>query len=213
MRTTLDGVLRTVLDRLPDGLLIEAGDAIIYLNDAYAQSLGYRSARDLIGATVLDIADEEDSERLRWYGRCREEGKPAPYRYTFRARRRDRSIVTFDASISSVWWRGQFLITTVTREIVSPAEPRSAPIASGLKPLSAREYEVLSHLLAGRRSKEIARLLDISEKTVGTLRSRAYHKLALRSDLDLFRYAADNGLLNDRTAREILSPADISSSR
>lgn len=177
-------------------MLVEAGDRIVYLNAAYAQLLGYRSTTDLYTATIRDIAHEDDLERLSWFGKCRQEGKPAPTRYTFRARSRSSAIVTLDASISQTQLDGETLITTIVREAVSAA-PRTDLLTAlpGLKRLSAREAEVLDHVMAGRRSKEIASLLGISEKTIGTHRSRAFRKLAVRNDRDLFRIAAAQGAI------------------
>src|SRR5688572_16361378 len=91
---------RVVLDAAPDGVLIECGDRIAYVNPAYARLLHYPSATELSSATINEIAHPDDLDRLRWFGRCRSEGKPAPTRYTFRARARDGEVVTFDASIS-----------------------------------------------------------------------------------------------------------------
>jgi DNA-binding CsgD family transcriptional regulator len=62
-----------------------------------------------------------------------------------------------------------------------------------MKTLSPREGKVIEHLLAGRRSKEIALLLEVSEKTICTHRARAFSKLALRGIADLFRVAAECG--------------------
>ena len=53
----------------------------------------------------------------------------------------------------------------------------------------------MQHLLAGKRSKEIALILEVSEKTIWTHRARAFQKLALRGVADLFRVAAEAGLI------------------
>jgi PAS domain S-box-containing protein len=189
MRPILDRQFRAVLDNAPDGVLVESGDAIAYVNSAYARILGYANPAELWTATIEDIAHPDDVERLRWFGRCRSEGKPAPTRYTFNARTRGGDVVTLDASISAVRAEGDLLITTIVRELhVEKRAPLELP---GTKRLSAREREVVQHLLAGRRSKEIALILDISEKTVDTHRSRAFQKLALRGVADLFRVAND----------------------
>ena len=190
MRPILDRQFRAVLDSAPDGVLVEAGDSIAYVNCAYARMLGYDNPAQLCTATIDDIAHPDDVERLRWFGRCRSEGKPAPTRYTFSARKRDGEVITLDASISAVRAEGDLLITTIVRELhVEKRAPLELP---GTKKLSAREREVVQHLLAGRRSKEIALILDISEKTVDTHRSRAFQKLGLRGIGDLFRVATDN---------------------
>lgn len=193
----VDRHYRAVLDNVPDGVLIESSDRIAFVNSAYAHLLGYSSAVQLAYATIRDIAHPEDLERLMWFGNCRRDGKPAPTRYTFRARASDARIVTFDASISHTRVDGDVLITTVVRALARDQEKKEAcPISlPGMQRLSPREREVIEHLLAGRRSKEIAAMFDVSEKTIGTHRSRAFQKLALRSDLDLFRLAAERGLI------------------
>ncbi|CAI07439.1 Two-component response regulator [Aromatoleum aromaticum EbN1] len=56
-----------------------------------------------------------------------------------------------------------------------------------LQRLSTREREVLDHLLAGSTSKDIARLLDISYKTVDVHRANVLRKLGVTSYLDLKR--------------------------
>lgn len=197
MARMLDRHYRTVLDDVPDGVLIESADRITFINSAYAHLLGYASAVQLCYSTIRDIAHPDDLDRLMWFGKCRREGKPAPTRYTFRARASDARVVTFDASISHTRVDGDLLITTIVRALAHDAEKKEAcPISlPGMQRLSPREREVIEHLLAGRRSKEIAALLDVSEKTIGTHRSRAFQKLALRSDLDLFRLAAERGLI------------------
>lgn len=189
----LDRHFRAVLDNAPDGVLIEAGECIAYVNEPYAHMLGYRSLTELAGATIRDIAHPEDFERLSWFGHCRALGQPAPARYSFRARGRG-AIVTFDASVSMTRMDGELLIMTVVREL---PEARAAAefILPGLERLSPRELDVLRLLLLGKRSKEIAALWNVSEKTIGTHRSRAFRKLALRSDLDLFRLAAEMGAI------------------
>jgi PAS domain S-box-containing protein len=194
MRAIPDGQLRTVLDHAADGVLVESGDHILYLNPAYAQMLGYPSTTELWEATIQDIVHPEDFERLRWFSRCRSEGKPAPTRYTFRAQRRGGGVVTFDASISTAPFGGEVMITTIVRELESAVEDGDRDFTvPGTKSLSEREREVLRHVVTGRRSKEIALLLGISEKTICTHRSRAFRKLGLRSDLELFRLAAERG--------------------
>ena len=189
----LDRHFRAVLDNAPDGVLVEAGDRVAYANPAYARMLGYRSVTEL-SDTIRDIAHPEELERLRWFGRCRAQGRPAPTRYTFRACGRGGAVVTFDASVSMSRMDGEILITSIVRELEEMPRPAEFTIP-GLERLSAREDEVLRYLLAGKRSKEIAVMLNVSEKTIGTHRSRAFRKLSLQSDLDLFRMAVKVGAI------------------
>lgn len=191
MRAMLDRHFRMVLDSAPDGVLVECGEEIAYVNAAYARLLGYER-RELTATTIRDIAHPDDVERLRWFGHLREEGKPAPTRYTFRARARS-GVITLDASISAAYCDGQLLITTVAREL-APPQAGTAPRAlelPGTKRLSPREREIVELLLAGKRSKEIALLFNVSEKTIWSHRARAFQKLAVRGVNELFRVAAD----------------------
>lgn len=191
----LDRHLRLILDAAHDGVLVENRDRVVYINLAYARLLGYPSTTEFHDVSIRDIAHPEDFERLTWFGRCRALGQPAPTRYTFRAIGRASEIILFDATISQTRIDGEFYITTVVREM--PQHPAAAGDLTipGTQHLSAREQEVLQHLLAGKRSKEIAETLGISEKTICTHRSRLFRKLALRGDRDLFRRAAELGLM------------------
>ena len=85
---------------------------------------------------------------------------------------------------------GDLLITTIVRKIEDIPAPRFD--LPGVAALSPREREVIEHLLAGKRSKEIALLLDVSDKTVFTHRCRAFQKLGVRGLADLFRLAKES---------------------
>ena len=192
MRPVLDRHFRAVLDHAPDGVLVECGDAIAYVNAAYARMLGYDRPAELEPATIGDIAHPDELDRLIFFGRCRAEGQPAPTRYTFRACARGGDVVTLDASISAARTAGDLLITTIVRPVHAVRPALELP---GTKQLSPREREVVRMLLEGRRSKEIALLLDISEKTIWTHRARAFQKLGVRGAHDLFRMAVEAGVL------------------
>lgn len=60
-------------------------------------------------------------------------------------------------------------------------------------PLTTREREVLQLIADGKTSKEIAQLLFISIHTVNNHRKNIKHKLAIRKNTDLVRYALKHG--------------------
>ena len=62
--------------------------------------------------------------------------------------------------------------------------------------LSKREREVIKLIALGKSSKEIARLLEISPRTVDTYRQRLMSKLALNNLADVVRYAMRAGLVS-----------------
>jgi len=55
--------------------------------------------------------------------------------------------------------------------------------------LSAQEHKVLFHIASGKAIKEIAHLMNVSEKTVRTYRSRISQKLNIKTDAEIVRYA------------------------
>jgi two-component system, NarL family, response regulator NreC len=60
-----------------------------------------------------------------------------------------------------------------------------------------RERDVLRRMAAGQSNKEIASALDISIKTVEVHKANAMRKLDLHGRVDVVRYAALNGWLQD----------------
>jgi len=70
----------------------------------------------------------------------------------------------------------------------SPAAPHEL--------LSNRELQVLRLIAAGKTIKEIATELSLSEKTVGTYRSRISKKMRLATNVELTRYAMQHRLVD-----------------
>lgn len=63
------------------------------------------------------------------------------------------------------------------------------------KRLSTREVEVLKLLSSGKKNKEIAKELDINEKTVSTYKSRLFKKLNVTNLVDLIHQAEHQDLV------------------
>lgn len=63
--------------------------------------------------------------------------------------------------------------------------------------LTARELDVLRHIVAGRTNKETAAELGISHRTVETHRENILKKLGVRSVAELTRFALETGILGD----------------
>ncbi|MHB1125689.1 MAG: response regulator [Bacillota bacterium] len=63
-------------------------------------------------------------------------------------------------------------------------------------PLTERENEILSHVARGFTNKEIAELLDLSNRTVQTHRANIMKKLGIHSTVELVKYAIKKGLVN-----------------
>jgi two-component system, NarL family, response regulator NreC len=63
--------------------------------------------------------------------------------------------------------------------------------------LSEREVQVVRMIALGYSNKEIAAKLKVSVKTVETYKSRSMEKLQMRSRVDIVRFAAKSGWLED----------------
>jgi two-component system invasion response regulator UvrY len=62
--------------------------------------------------------------------------------------------------------------------------------------LSNREFEVMRLIASGKTVGEIAVLLSLSDKTIGTYRTRILDKLGMKSNAELTHYAIKGGLID-----------------
>ncbi|CAK1812674.1 LuxR family transcriptional regulator [Vibrio crassostreae] len=69
------------------------------------------------------------------------------------------------------------------------------PTQSVKNPLSRREEAVLKLVAKGESSKEVAKALNISYRTVETHRQNIKHKLDIHSTAELAKYAVSSGLV------------------
>jgi two-component system response regulator FimZ (fimbrial Z protein) len=77
-----------------------------------------------------------------------------------------------------------------------PVDTAHAASDNGLKSLSAREVEVLQHLVRGASNRDIAGRLFLSDKTVSTYKSRIQEKLGLSSLAALIEFASLHKLID-----------------
>lgn len=84
-------------------------------------------------------------------------------------------------------------LVSVIRHALShhPAAAVATTAAGKLDRLTAREREILEHLIAGETSKEIARALGNSPRTVQVHRGRVLAKLSARNVADAVRIALE----------------------
>jgi|NGEPerStandDraft_6_1074524.scaffolds.fasta_scaffold14285_3 two-component system response regulator NreC len=90
------------------------------------------------------------------------------------------------------------------RRYVSPEiDAKLADLRRGLTSdkLTGRELEVLRLIALGHTSVEVARILQISSRTVESHRARVHAKLGLSTRAELVRYALRRGLLGTEKGR------------
>jgi two-component system, NarL family, invasion response regulator UvrY len=60
--------------------------------------------------------------------------------------------------------------------------------------LSDREFQVMSMIASGKKTKEIANMLSLNEKTISTYRARILQKMNMKSNADIIQYVLKEGL-------------------
>jgi len=91
--------------------------------------------------------------------------------------------------------RGHFG-ANAARVLAEQVHKPNAELDDPYRNLTAREREVFHLMIDGQSSKEIARQLTISAKTVENHRAHVLEKLNARSTADVVRYAMRKGLLD-----------------
>jgi two-component system response regulator FimZ (fimbrial Z protein) len=96
-------------------------------------------------------------------------------------------------ALSKIHTNNLYIINNFNNELsldVDLDRPRN-----GFETLSAREIEVLKYLTDGKRNIEIAKRLDINQKTVNTYKNRIMQKLNFNNVFDLYLQAKNMNLV------------------
>jgi two-component system capsular synthesis response regulator RcsB len=89
--------------------------------------------------------------------------------------------------------QGRYFSPSIERVVSSVDWNRRSRNPDGV--LSQREAEVVRLFASGLTVNEIAERLHRSKKTISTQKAKAMEKLGVERDVDLFRYAMENGLV------------------
>ena len=108
---------------------------------------------------------------------------------------KDASAEEVICAIRTVADGGTYYSSSITPEAAGDS-PGTATPKSGKAPssLSAREREVLQLVAEGKSSKEIARILHVTTKTVSWHRQSIMDKLGMRSVAELTKYSIREGM-------------------
>jgi PAS domain S-box-containing protein len=181
-----DDLLWMVFETAPGGMLVtDLSGRISRVNRAFADTLGFTPA-ELHGRSIAGITEEGSAVAL--VGELLSQGRKEVLnnrRYRTKSGAivwtRERSALRSDSS-----GEPRFVFTHVDRMTEAEIDP--------LAPLSRREREVLTGVIAGRTSKEIAAGLGIAAASVDTYRSRIMLKLGIRDLPGLVRFAMHHGI-------------------
>ncbi len=90
---------------------------------------------------------------------------------------------------------GTFLYPSLAGMVVDEINRRDSDCAVVPRPLTAREKEILDHIVQGETSSEIALALSLSVKTVEFHRANLMNKMGVHRVVDLVREAMRHGLV------------------
>jgi DNA-binding NarL/FixJ family response regulator len=109
---------------------------------------------------------------------------------------KDAAPTELDIAIKSVLQGGIYLSAAVSKGVMNDYVERLRGEDLSSDVLTPRQTEVLKLLAQGQSSKDIARLLDLSAKTVDTHRSLLMKQLDIHEVTGLVRYAIRVGLIS-----------------
>ena len=95
-------------------------------------------------------------------------------------------------AIRKVYGGGKYVTSTLAERLAFYLAEDEKPLHDSL---SDREFQVMLMLTKGKRIKEIAEVLFISDKTVSSYKSRIFAKMGMTSNAELTRYAIKHGLI------------------
>lgn len=96
--------------------------------------------------------------------------------------------------------RGEsYLSPAISKQVISGYLGGTGQEPTSLERLTPRQREVLQLIAEGLRTKEIAKKLGISSRTVETYRAQLMEQLAIRDVAGLVRYAISAGLVQPDT--------------
>ena len=170
-------VLALAFDLAPVGLCVSRNRVIHRCNEALAAMFGYRSAElsEQSLATLYPSSTEFVNTGQRGYAVMRETGS---YRDDRIMRHRDGSLFWCHVAGRSLQRDDPFACAVWMFEDLSQQRPVTAS-------LTMREREIAQFLATGKTSKQIARLMGISPRTVEAHRSRLMKKLGAASHTEV----------------------------
>ena len=105
-------------------------------------------------------------------------------------------------AIHAVASGGLYVDPSIAALVIDRKPDRPSKAAAGAD-LSAREVEVLRLTSAGRSNREVANILNISVRSVETIKALAMNKLGFENRVDLAGYAVEKGWLAESDEKRV----------
>lgn len=109
--------LKAIFDASHDGILVEDDGRVVFINNSYAQMLGYDTPEQLFDLSVAAILSPHEIERMSKFTEARLRGEPSPSVYEFKGKQKDGSPIEMEASVSTVVIAGKTYIIASVRDL------------------------------------------------------------------------------------------------
>ncbi|MCY7347337.1 MAG: PAS domain S-box protein [Pyrinomonadaceae bacterium] len=109
--------LQAIFDVSRDGIVIEDGEKVVYINKSYTRLLGYDYPEELIGRQISELLSAEDAQRMAEYGRRRLRGESAPSVYEYKCKLKDGKLLSAEGAVTTAVIGGKKYIMTASRDI------------------------------------------------------------------------------------------------
>lgn len=99
---------RVLVEQTRQGVLVHRDETMHFVNQAFADILGYESPEELLAQTTVDsFVHPDDRKRARGYRLARMRGRPAPIEVEIRVLRKDGEVVWLIARPVKIEWDGE----------------------------------------------------------------------------------------------------------
>jgi DNA-binding NarL/FixJ family response regulator len=112
---------------------------------------------------------------------------------------KDAGITELELAVRAVMRGEMYLSPAVSKHVIAEYVQRVGSQPNSFEQLTPRQREILQLIAEGQTTKEIARILNLSVKTVETYRTQLMERLDIHDIAGLVRYAIRVGLISPDT--------------
>ena len=164
---------RDLVEGSIQGILIHRDDRPLFVNEAWAQLLGYETDEVLAADSTLSFIAPHDRERMDAYRQARAQGEPAPHRYEYQGLHKDGSLVWLENNVRLIDWDGRPAIQST---IIDVSERK----------LREQELETFNEELERRVLRRTNALRTTNERLEAEIAERERIELELRHSRSLY---------------------------
>lgn len=211
---------RSFLEEGLDGVVVTWNGEYLYVNQRYAEMLGYSDSSELLGRNTREVIDPRDAERLDAIIEQRQSGDMQRLLYEVRSLKKDGSSIWVGVASSGIEFEGKQAVITYARDITERKQMEESLLTAERLAVVGRISAMMGHDLRGplvviRNAVDLARKKpERTDKVLDMIERNAGHAMDILEDLrtrtredpvslaplelgELLRKATENILLPD----------------